>query len=953
MAEVELRVSADLDQATREVAGFRKEYADLVRQVEKPLRQVNATRELEASLEATGKRVQQAKQRLSELQAELIRTDSPTERLKQSFKEAAAELQKLQRTEAMQTNQLSRMRAELAGAGVDTSRLAAEQRRLNTEMSKALGTGRADAAARGIRERAAALQQQAIAQRQANAEAARDNLGVNRYRALQAEITKARQQYDLLRTSGKLSTQELAVAQQQLTQRIRESKNELKALSGAQGGIGGLEGLTTGRLAGAVGGIAGAAALAAQYAAAVDPIKNMRAQLDLATDSQEQLNQALADSARIADAAGAPLTDTAELYSKLIPPVRELGGSQQDAANTTEAFALGLRISGATAQQSAGAMQQYVQALNRGVFQAEEFNSVADGNIRLIRAFAEELGVTVGEFRNMVLEGEITSDMLLELSNKVLPKLRAEAELMPETWASATTKLNNSWQQLLGQFDQATGASQALINRIEALTASLKLLGGGDADKAATGVANISAEFGRLVPLLNLAAIGAEKLGEIAGIKTFSQSAKGAVKEAGDSLSKGAQQARTATETYKLQLDVLEKAEVDSQVRRQANQDKASAARDGRQFDEAESLRRHAQDLGTTYEDFIVREQERQRLQEAGEKSHNDRLKNIREQAITEKEAEIKTTEDLLKKANSSLEKARNQELEIEQEFQQLIKDVRLGNQAEGPSTLNDALDARVAARSALALGDTETAIAQARRAGEILKELQASGENDYGFAGIAQDLAKIATSAAQLDTKNAEQEVKTIQEQLLTLNKEAQALSVVSISIEWDEASAEQIKQKMVELAADLAKAMVIKPTVLPAEGGAATVDPSIPAAATGGILRGPGTGTSDSILARLSNGEGVLNARAVQHYGAGMVHQLNRLQLPKFATGGVVGTGLSLPPIPQPSPEMLAGGGNAYLGDTTLVFPGGESLTVSVPASQSENLQLLRLKFGGTRRR
>lgn len=533
MAEVELRVSADLDQATREVAGFRKEYADLVRQVEKPLRQVNATRELEASLEATGKRVQQAKQRLSELQAELIRTDNPTERLKQSFKEAAAELQKLQRTEALQTNQLSRMRAELAGAGVDTSRLAAEQRRLNSEMSKALGTGRADAAARGIRERAAALQQQAIAQRQANAEAARDNLGVNRYRALQAEITKARQQYDLLRTSGKLSTQELAVAQQQLTQRIRESKIELKALSGAQGGIGDLEGLTTGRVAGAVGGIAGAAALAAQYAAAVDPIKNMRAQLDLATDSQQQLNQALADSARIADAAGAPLTDTAELYAKLIPPVRELGGSQQDAANTTEAFALGLRISGANAQQSAAAMQQYVQALNRGVFQAEEFNSVSDGNIRLIRAFAEELGITVGQFRNMVLEGEITSDMLLDLSNKVLPKLRAEAELMPETWASATTKLKNAWQQLLGQFDQATGASQALINRIDALTASLKLLGAGDTDKVATGVANMASEFGRLVPLINLAAIGAEKLGEVAGIQTFAENAKDAVTEEG------------------------------------------------------------------------------------------------------------------------------------------------------------------------------------------------------------------------------------------------------------------------------------------------------------------------------------------------------------------------------------------------------------------------------------
>src|SRR5690606_21032430 len=104
-------------------------------------------------------------------------------------------------------------------------------------------------------------------------------------------------------------------------------------------------------------------------------------------------------------------------------------------------------------------------------------------------------------------------------------------------------------------------------------------------------------------------------------------------------------------------------------------------------------------------------------------------------------------------------------------------------------------------------------------------------------------------------------------------------------------------------------------------------------------------------SILARLSNGEGILNARAVQHYGAGLVHQFNRLQLPKFASGGVIGGGLSLPPIPQLSADVA--GGNQYLGDTTLVFPGGESLTVSVPASQADNFKTLRLKFGGTGRR
>jgi TP901 family phage tail tape measure protein len=51
---------------------------------------------------------------------------------------------------------------------------------------------------------------------------------------------------------------------------------------------------------------------------------------------------------------------------------------------------------------------------------------------------------------------------------------------------------------------------------------------------------------------------------------------------------------------------------------------------------------------------------------------------------------------------------------------------------------------------------------------------------------------------------------------------------------------------------------------------------------------LRGPGTTTSDSILARLSKGEWVHNARAVKFYGAKMMDDINRMRFPKFASGG-----------------------------------------------------------------
>jgi hypothetical protein len=84
---------------------------------------------------------------------------------------------------------------------------------------------------------------------------------------------------------------------------------------------------------------------------------------------------------------------------------------------------------------------------------------------------------------------------------------------------------------------------------------------------------------------------------------------------------------------------------------------------------------------------------------------------------------------------------------------------------------------------------------------------------------------------------------------------------------------------------------------------GGGRFGDPSIPAMplgnsddmglfAAGGRVRGPGTGTSDSILARLSNGEFVMRAAAVNHWGPRFMAALNNLRNPfgNYATGGLV---------------------------------------------------------------
>jgi hypothetical protein len=106
---------------------------------------------------------------------------------------------------------------------------------------------------------------------------------------------------------------------------------------------------------------------------------------------------------------------------------------------------------------------------------------------------------------------------------------------------------------------------------------------------------------------------------------------------------------------------------------------------------------------------------------------------------------------------------------------------------------------------------------------------------------------------------------------------------------------------------------------------GGGSGTTPTTPATVTGasgGYVRGPGSGTSDSILARLSNGEFVVRARAVDHWGPRFLHALNNLQNPfgSYATGGLVRT----------TPRFASGGMvTARTGDGATVnlhFPGGQ---------------------------
>lgn len=100
---------------------------------------------------------------------------------------------------------------------------------------------------------------------------------------------------------------------------------------------------------------------------------------------------------------------------------------------------------------------------------------------------------------------------------------------------------------------------------------------------------------------------------------------------------------------------------------------------------------------------------------------------------------------------------------------------------------------------------------------------------------------------------------------------------------------------------------------------GSGSSPSQTVQSNAQGGHIVGPGTGTSDSILSWISNGEYVVRAAAVARYGVNFFNSLNSMRyVPAYASGGAVSRGN----YSAASPASSAQGGsmrpvNLHLGD------------------------------------
>jgi len=196
------------------------------------------------------------------------------------------------------------------------------------------------------------------------------------------------------------------------------------------------------------------------------------------------------------------------------------------------------------------------------------------------------------------------------------------------------------------------------------------------------------------------------------------------------------------------------------------------------------------------------------------------------------------------------------------------------------------------------------------------ISELERIGSESETILTAQRDAAQQAAATQLQQYQAMTQAMNELAGQIAKLNEQA----AIKLKPEIDAGALSAAVEAVKSAFAGLTVPIQVAPMGLP--NGAGAVTPQVPALAGGGPLRGPGHDTSDNLLAWLSPGEWVIRARAVRHYGSGMIDAINRMALPKFAGGGMV----SRLAIPELSPVASGGGTN----NVTFNFPEFGSFTM-----------------------
>ena len=187
-----------------------------------------------------------------------------------------------------------------------------------------------------------------------------------------------------------------------------------RAAAGASRGVKGLT-ATVGQLAIALGGIATAANV---FNTAINREESERRIKLVAAAYGEAAGLAEA-AGRAAQKFGLGQTEANLAIADTFARLKPLGTSLKDIESVYSGFNTAVKLSGVTAEEAQSAFRQLNQALGSGVLRGDEFTRISEAIPSILITIADELGVTIGELKQLGSDGKLTSQVVVRALKRI------------------------------------------------------------------------------------------------------------------------------------------------------------------------------------------------------------------------------------------------------------------------------------------------------------------------------------------------------------------------------------------------------------------------------------------------------------------------------------------------------------------------------------------------------
>lgn len=228
-----------------------------------------------------------------------------------------------------------------------------------------------------------------------------------------------------------------------------------------------------------------------------DQLTQLRARIDLINDGSQSTAEIMDKVFSAANRSRGSFLDMADSVAKLNLLAKDAFTSNDEAIYFVEQLNKQFKIAGAGVQETTSAMYQLTQAMAAGKLQGDEFRSIMENAPMLAQSIAQEMGLSVGQLKEMSSQGLITADIIKNALFASAEETNAKFAEIPMTFQDIGTKLQNdliaAFQPVMEELGNMT-SSDAFMSVLNELAFSFKVV----AAAAQVAIAIIKGAFSSL-----------------------------------------------------------------------------------------------------------------------------------------------------------------------------------------------------------------------------------------------------------------------------------------------------------------------------------------------------------------------------------------------------------------------------------------------------------------------